>query len=677
MPKKNINVKWRLQGLTCAHCAAKIENELGKVEGVRDPVLNFTTSQLSFIANEEATIEEVRRRIKKIAAHVEILKLEDAKKPNLVKENWQMISGTFLFFLGLMLGYPGLLLMAYLLAGFKTLKKAGSNFFRGQVFDENFLMAIATLGAICLGDYQEAVAVMLFYGIGELLQYLAVTRSRGLISGLLDLKVESVHLIGQHGIVDIAIDNIKIGNLIQVLPSERIPLDGVVVEGSADLNMSALTGESMPKYIRAGEMALSGSIAVNGLLKIRVTSTSKTSTIAKIMELVEHSASKKSTSERFITRFSRYYTPAVVGVALGVAIIPTLLFGDISWVYRALVFLVISCPCALMVSIPLAWFAGIGAASKEGILVKGANYLEMLNDITVIAFDKTGTLTEGQFSVVKVQPSGLSADEFLKYAAHAEANSTHPIAKSIIKTYAKAIKHEKITGVQEIPGMGVRAMVDGREVILGNTAPLDIFPEGGDTLAYLYLDGQYKGYLVLRDQVKQSSRDAILALQASGIHVVMLTGDTHECAQKVAAQLGIVDVRASLLPHEKVAAVAALLKGLPEGSRLAFVGDGLNDAPVLALADVGIAMGGLGSDAAIEAADVVLMTDDPNAILKARKFSKKTLAVLYQNIALALGIKLLVMILSLFGLAGLWLAVFADVGVTLLTVLNSIRILKK
>ena len=679
MAKKQVSAKLRLVGLTCAHCAAKIEREAEAVKGVQDLSLNFSTSLLSFKAEDEDTVKAVIALIKKIAPHVEV-KIDEGQPHSpfsglsLLKKNWHLIGGGLLFVTALLYPQPELYVLAYLLSGYQVLKKAASNMLRGQLFDENFLMVIATIGALALGEYPEAIAVMLFYEIGELFQFIAVNKSRTSISSLLDLRVDSAHVVGHHGIQTVPIDSVKVGAHILVKPGERVPLDGVILEGEADLDLSALTGESQPKFAGTGSEILSGAIVVNGALKVQVRATSKDSTVARILQLVENASEKKSKSERFMTRFSRYYTPVVVGVAFLVAVVPPLFLGGFGeWLYRALVFLVVSCPCALVVSIPLAWFAGIGAASRDGVLVKGANYLEMLQKTEVLVFDKTGTLTKGEFAVKDIRPVSSTADELLKWAACAESQSNHPIAKSIVKCYGQPVALE---AVSELAGKGVRALVDGRVVLVG-TAEFVGCPVVSDAV-HVSLDGEYAGYLILSDEIKPTSATAINRLKADGVkRMVMLTGDQPPQAKAVAEKLGIKEFRAGLLPHEKVAVVEALLGELPPGSYLAFIGDGINDAPVLARSDIGIAMGGLGSDAAIEAADVVLMKDDLLALVAARIRSRQTVKILYQNIAFAIGIKVLVMVLSLFGFADLWLAVFADVGVTVLTILNSIRILRK
>ena len=683
MSKKNITVKLKLVGLTCAHCASKIERESALVKGVQELSLNFSTSMLSLKVEDEAALEAVKALIKKIAPHVAI-EMDAGKAYSLLngkvllKQNWQLLLGGILFIFALFLQSAWLYGAAYLLSGFKVIKKAGSNLLRGDFFDENFLMVIATAGALFLGEYPEAIAVMLFYEIGELFQFLAVNKSRTSISNLLDLRAETAHLIGHHGLQTVSVETVEIGDSILVKPGERVPLDGVILEGEADLDLSALTGEAVPKFAAVGEAVLSGAIVTNGSLKIKVTATSETSTVTRILELVENASAKKSKSERFMTRFSRYYTPFVVIGALITAFGIPLFLGDFStWIYRALVFLVVSCPCALVVSIPLSWFAGIGAASRDGVLVKGANYLEMLSKVETLVFDKTGTLTVGHFTVTEVNAFSFSKEEFLRLAAHAEANSNHPIAKSIVRAYGKPV-HVLDCQIQELAGQGVKALIEGRTVLLGNGTLVGYQSEVPGTVVYMSVDGVYAGYLVVSDQIKPHSAAAINRLKEDGIKkIVMLTGDREEVAQQIAHELGIKDVRAGLLPHEKVEAVEELLAQLPPGAYLAFVGDGINDAPVLARSHVGIAMGGLGSDAAIEAADVVLMKDDPLAIIAAMNRSRQTMRVLRQNIAIALGIKLLVMLLSIVGFAGLWLAVFADVGVTLITIINSIRILRK
>ena len=590
----------------------------------------------------------------------------------------------------------GLYLIPYLIVGYDILQKAGKGILNGRIFDENFLMTVATLGAIAIalydntGDYTEAVAVMLFYQIGEWFQGYAVGKSRKNISELMDIRPDyaNIEKDGQLGRVDP--DEVKIGDVIVVQPGEKVPLDGIVIEGKSSLNTSALTGESVPRGIEAGAEITSGCINLTGLLKIRTTKLFGESTVSQILELVENASSRKSRSEAFITRFARVYTPIVFFSALALAIIPPLvrLFGmgleadwD-DWIYRSLVFLVISCPCALVISIPLSFFAGIGGASKEGILVKGSNYLEALSEATVLVFDKTGTMTQGVFEVTDIHHSTIDDAKLIELAALAESSSSHPISKSLQKAYGKAIDRNRIKNVQEISGEGVIATVDCIQVAAGNeklmrrlgVEPISCHSVG--TIVHMALDGKYAGHIVIADRIKPHAAEAIREAKKAGVKkTVMLTGDTRKVGEKVAAELGIDEVRAELMPADKVTIVEELIAQNKGKQKLAFVGDGINDAPVLSRADIGIAMGAMGSDAAIEAADVVLMDDDPLKIAKGIKISRKCLAIVKENIWFAIGIKVACLILGAFGLANMWMAIFADVGVMILAILNAIRAL--
>ena len=583
-----------------------------------------------------------------------------------------------------------LYMIPYLVIGYDILKKAVKGIMNRQVFDENFLMAVATVGAIALGDYKEGVAVMLFYQIGELFQSYAVGKSRRNISELMDIRPDYANIEKDGEVVQVDPDEVAIGTIILVKPGEKIPIDGIVTEGTSSLNTSALTGESLPRNAKEGDEVISGCINMTGLLKIKTTREFGESTVSKILELVENSSSRKSRSENFISKFARIYTPAVCYGAVALALIPPIVrmvfmglpadFG--TWIYRALTFLVISCPCALVISIPLSFFAGIGGASKEGVLVKGSNYLETLSQTKYVVFDKTGTMTQGVFEVSGIFPAALSKEELIECAACAESYSSHPISKSLQKAYGKEIDKNRVTEVTEVSGKGVTAKVDGRLVAAGNGKLMDqlgipytVCDQVG-TLVYVAVDGTFAGCIVISDLLKPHAKEAIDALKRAGVtRTVMLTGDTKRVADSVAAELGIHEVCSELLPADKVAKVEELLAKKSEKEKLAFVGDGINDAPVLSRADIGIAMGALGSDAAIEAADIVLMDDDPLKIAKAIKISRKCIRIVYENIYFAIGIKVICLILGALGIANMWAAIFADVGVMVIAVLNAIRAL--
>ena len=589
-----------------------------------------------------------------------------------------------------------LYLAAYLVIGYDILKKAGQGILNGRVFDENFLMAVATVGAFALaiyeksGDYNEAIAVMLFYQIGELFQSYAVGKSRKNISALMDIRPDYANVERDGQLVQVDPDEVAVGTVIVVQPGEKVPIDGVVVEGSSTLNTSALTGESLPRDACEGDEIISGCINMTGLLKIRTTKAFGESTVSKILELVENSSSRKSRSEDFIAKFARIYTPVVCYSALALAVLPPVirLIGGMDgqweqWVYRALTFLVTSCPCALVVSIPLSFFAGIGGASKEGVLIKGSNYLETLSQVKTVVFDKTGTLTKGVFEVTAVHHSDMDERKLLEYAALAECASSHPISKSLQKAYGKAIDRSRVTDIQEISGHGVTACVDGHTVAAGNSKLMtqlnipyhDCHSVG--TIIHMAVDGKYAGHIVISDVVKPHAKEALAQLHKAGVEkTVMLTGDAKKVAEAVAAELGVDEVHSELLPGDKVAQVETLLAQQKGRDKLAFVGDGINDAPVLSRADIGIAMGAMGSDAAIEAADIVLMDDDPAKISKAIKISRKCIGIVYQNIVFALLVKFACLALVAVGAADMWAAIFADVGVMVLAVLNAVRALR-
>ncbi len=588
-----------------------------------------------------------------------------------------------------------LYMVPYLIIGYDILLKAGKGIKNRQVFDENFLMAVATVGAIVLavtgdGDYTEAIAVMLFYQVGEWFQSYAVGKSRRNISELMDIRPDYANVEQEGKLLQVDPDEVEIGTVIVVQPGEKVPIDGIVEEGNSSLNTSALTGESVPRDIKPGDEIISGCINMTGVLKIRTTKEFGESTVSKILDLVENASSRKSRSEAFISKFARIYTPAVCYSALALAVLPPvfrMLFLDLPadwsmWIYRALTFLVISCPCALVISIPLSFFAGIGGASKEGILVKGSNYLETLSQTKCVVFDKTGTLTEGVFEVSGIHHSTMENEKLLEYAALAESASSHPISRSLQRAYGKELDRARVTDIEELSGNGIVAKVDGREVAVGNGKLMDrlkisyIPCHQVGTIIHVAIDGAYAGHVVISDRIKPNAGKAIAALKTAGVEkIVMLTGDIKSVADQVAKDLGIDEVFSELLPGDKVEKVDGLLAGKREKAKLAFVGDGINDAPVLSRADIGIAMGAMGSDAAIEAADVVLMDDDPMKIAKAIKISRKCLGIVYQNIVFAIGVKLICLLLGALGIANMWLAIFADVGVMIIAVLNAIRAL--
>ena len=579
------------------------------------------------------------------------------------------------------------LIVAYVILGWDVVWQAVKNITRGQVFDEHFLMSVSTIGAFAIGEYPEAVAVMLFYQVGEFFQSLAVKRSRKSISDLMDIRPDSA-TVKRNGVLQVVSpESVAVGEIIVVKPGEKIPLDGIVVDGESMLDTKALTGESVPRSIRKGDEALSGCINQSGLLTLKVTKSFGESTVSKITDLVENASARKAPTENFITTFARYYTPVVVGMAAVLAIIPPLVLGGgwSEWLRRGFVFLIVSCPCALVISIPLTFFGGIGAASKRGVLVKGSNYLEALNKVSVVVFDKTGTLTKGVFEVANIIPAaGYQKEQVLEYAAQAESYSNHPIAKSILATYGKPIDQKQFSGFEEISGHGISVMVQGKKVLAGNNKLMESEKiayaacDAAGTKFYVAADGSYVGCILIADEVKPDSKCAIAELKKIGVEkTVMLTGDDERIGKSVADELGLDAYYAQLLPDQKVEKLEMLDKQKRQGSKLAFVGDGINDAPVLARADVGIAMGGLGSDAAIEAADVVLMTDEPSKLVEAIDVAKATKRIVMQNIVIALGIKSVFLVLGALGMAGMWEAVFGDVGVTIIAVLNAMRILKK
>lgn len=585
--------------------------------------------------------------------------------------------------------YPNAILIAFLAAflvsGGDVVKKAVMNIARGQIFDENFLMSVATIGAFLVGEYPEGAAVMLFYQVGEWFQAYAVNKSRKNIRELMDIRPDYANVKRGDEIITCMPEEVAIDETILVKPGERIPLDGVVLKGTTTLDTMALTGESIPREAFPGENVISGCVNLTGVIQVCVTKAFGESTVSKILELVENASSRKSESENFISKFARYYTPTVVGLAVLLAVIPPLVTGAgwYMWIYRALSFLVVSCPCALVISIPLSFFGGLGGASKAGILIKGSNYLEALSKTEIVVMDKTGTLTKGNFAVSNIVPIGVEREQLLELAAYAESGSNHPIAASLRAAYGRAIASERITSLKEAAGYGVSAVVDGKQVIAGNLSHMEqhgiscqAAKENG-TIVYAACDGVYIGYLVIEDEIKPDAQTAVAQLKAMGIQeIVMLTGDREETAGQVAAKLGIDKVYAKLLPGEKVDRMEELLQKKSEGGKLVFVGDGMNDAPVLARSDIGIAMGGMGSDAAIEAADIVIMTDEPSRIAKGIQISKRTLRIVKQNIVFAIGVKVLILLLAACGMASMWAAVFGDVGVAVIAILNAMRALK-
>ena len=608
------------------------------------------------------------------------------------KRGMKIIIALILFLIAFIIKFPNewinnaIYIISYIIVGFDIVKKAIRNIIRGKVFDENFLMAVATIGAFGIGEFPEAVAVMLLYQIGELFQSYAVDKSRKSISSLMDIRPDFANVERDGKIQKVDPDEVEIGEIIVIKPGEKVPLDGIVIEGDSSLDTKALTGETLPKNVTISDEVLSGCINVHGVIKIKVTKEFGESTVSKILDLVENASSKKSKSENFITKFAQYYTPIVVIIAVILAIIPPIFIQDATfseWIYRALSFLVVSCPCALVISIPLSFFGGIGGASKMGILIKGSNYLEAISNTETIVFDKTGTLTEGVFEVQKVNAIGISQEELLKLTAYAEDYSNHPIAMSVKKAYNQEIDKKQIIKIQELSGLGIDAKIGEQDVLVGNEKLMNKYSinftksDEIGTILYIAVNGKYAGYILIADKIKKDSALAIKNLKKNNVkQTVMLTGDRKAVGENVAKQLGIDKVYTELLPDGKVEKVEELLKAKSEKGKLAFVGDGINDAPVLALADIGIAMGGLGSDAAIEAADVVLMTDEPSKIVDAIHLSKRTMRIVRENIVFAISVKVLVLILSALGISTLWEAVFADVGVSIIAIINALRVLR-
>ncbi|MEG6572557.1 heavy metal translocating P-type ATPase [[Clostridium] cellulosi] len=689
-----------LSGIDCNSCAEKIEEEVKKISGVKSANLDIATQRLTVEADDKGKLPVVLRavyqKIREMEPNVEISYTQDSKKTESadLKKQFKIISlifGTALFVIGMVFTLPAavefvLYLIAYLAVGGEILFKALRNIAKGQVFDENFLMSVATIGAFAIGEYPEGVAVMLFYQIGELLQDAAVDRSRKSISALMDIRPDYANLKIGDEIRRVAPEEAAVGDLIVVRPGERIPLDGRVVEGKSSLDMSALTGESLPRDVEAGSSVLSGSVNKTGLITVEVTSEYGESTVSKILNLVQNASSKKAPTENFITKFARIYTPVVVCTALALALIPPLVIPGVhfaEWIKRGLIFLVISCPCAIVVSIPLCFFGGIGGASKNGILVKGSNFLEALNNVDTVVFDKTGTLTKGNFKVAEIKTAnGFTEDEVLSLAAYAENYSNHPIAVSIRESYGKEIDSRRISDYEELSGKGIRVKIDGKTVLAGNSSLMKaeniacekIMSPG--TVVYIATDGKFAGYLVIADEIRPDSEKAIQELKAAGVKTAMLTGDSKAAGELVGKELGLDQIYTELLPHQKVEQLERLSKAIDGSGKLVFIGDGINDAPVLAQADVGIAMGGTGSDAAIEAADVVFMTDEPKKIVTAINIARRTHKIVWQNIIFALVVKAALLILGALGVANMWEAVFGDVGVTLIAVLNATRTMR-
>lgn len=699
-----------LKGLDCPNCSAKIEKEVGELEGVSSSVVNLMKQTLT-IEVDTSSAENVANQIRAIVhnheTEVEVSEYvtETAVIKNTNREDdkdgskkmiIRLISGAVFFAIGIISGkflsapLPvelAFLIVSYIILGGDVVLKAVKNIVKGRVFDENFLMSLSTIGAFMIGEYPEAVAVMLFYQVGEFFQDMSVKRSRKSIANLMDIRPDSATVNRNGELVTVAPETVSIGEVIVVKPGEKIPLDGVVIDGESMLDTKALTGESVPRTVRPGDEILSGCINQSGVLKNRVTKTFSESTVAKIIDLVENASSRKAPTENFITTFARYYTPIVVILAALLSVVPPLIFnGDwIEWIRRAMVFLVISCPCALVISIPLAFFGGIGASSKHGVLIKGSNYLEALNNVSTIVFDKTGTLTKGVFKVTDILcANDFASEQVLEYAARAESFSNHPIAKSILAAYGKEVDQATIADYKEITGHGISVVADGRKILAGNPKLMEteniayaVWDKVG-TKVYVAVDGQYAGCILIADEIKADSKKAISALKRIGVEkIVMLTGDDERIGKAVAEELDLDEYYAGLLPDQKVEKLELLDIKKRSGSKLAFVGDGINDAPVLARADVGIAMGGLGSDAAIEAADIVLMTDEPSKLVEAIGVAKATKRIVIQNIVISLAVKGLFLVLGAFGITGMWEAVFGDVGVALIAVFNAMRVMKK
>ncbi|WP_353854572.1 heavy metal translocating P-type ATPase [Bacillus sp. Bos-x628] len=687
-----------LNGLDCGNCARKIETGVSKLDGIKTCSINFATGTLTVTHGDtqETMSERIEKTVQSIEPHVSVSPKEaghqhDHGTKHLKSIVCKLIGGAVIGITAYLIPEDGWLqfvmfLAAYLLVGGDVVFKALRNIVRGQVFDENFLMTIATVGAFIIHQYPEALAVMLFYQIGELFQGAAVNRSRRSISELMMIRPEYANLKVENETIKVKPEEVSVGDRIIVKPGEKIPLDGLVMEGFSLVDTSALTGESVPRDVEAGKEVLAGFVNQNGILEIEVQKELSESAVTKILDLVENASSRKAQTENFITKFAKYYTPAVVVLALLLAFVPPLMIPSAQlseWVYRALVFLVISCPCALVVSIPLGFFGGIGAASKRGILVKGSNYLEALHSVRYAVFDKTGTLTKGNFTVTHIAAhEKWSEEELLAFAALAEAHSSHPIAESIKAAYGSSLDESRIEAYEDIAGHGIKAIISGVHVLAGNDRLME--REGiafekekrNGTVVYLAVDGKFAGSILISDELKDDAIETVSALKQLGIKTIMLTGDSNQVGTAVAQQIGIDEVHTELLPQDKVAKIEEIDQQKAPHETLLFVGDGINDTPVLARADIGIAMGGLGSDAAVEAADIVIMTDQPSKVVEAIGVAKRTRAIVWQNIAFALGVKGVFLLLGAFGIATMWEAVFSDVGVTVLAVLNAMRVMK-
>ncbi|AGB20068.1 heavy metal translocating P-type ATPase [Thermoanaerobacterium thermosaccharolyticum] len=688
-----------LEGLDCAVCAAKIEDNVKKIDGICNANVDLINTKLTVELEDINKINDINKAIKKVIKDVEPnIHISDSEG-KIVKDKdsrfkWkimQLLSAAALFILPVIFKLPeyakfSLFFISYIISGGEIIALSIKKILKGQLFDENFLMSISTIGAFAIGKYEEGVSVMLFYQIGTLIEDYAVDNSRKSIKDLMDIRPDYANLKIENNIKKVPPEAVNIGDIILVKPGEKIPLDGKVIDGKSFVDTSSLTGEYLPMEVTIGSNVLSGFINKNGLLTVKVEKSFKESTVSKILDLIENAGNKKAQAENFITKFAKYYTPIVTLSALFIATIPPLLLNEnfSNWIYRALVFLVISCPCALVISVPLSFFSGIGAASKNGILIKGSNYLEVLNDVKTIVFDKTGTLTEGTFKVTEINAENpLKSDELLKYAAYGEYYSNHPIASSIINAYGSKIDAGKIKDYVELAGNGIKAIINDKEILIGNSKLMkshniafkDVRPYSA---VHIAVDGKYAGYIVISDSIKKDSKDTVKALKSLGVErLIMLTGDKKEISEYISNELGLDGVYSELLPDEKVNVVDQLCSNTDLKGKVAFVGDGINDAPALTRADIGIAMGKIGTDAAIEAADVVLMTDEPIKLVDAIKIAKKTHKIVLENIIFALGVKLSVLTLGALGLATMWEAVFADVGVTVLAVLNSLRILAK
>lgn len=693
--------KYQLKNIDCASCAVKIEEGLSKLEEVKFVNVNFANSTMIIDTND---IEKVKQKIKELEPEVEveepIQKKSFVSTSELAENKWTIIkavSALLLLLSGIIfekeihntpyhIAEYAVFITAYLIAGWKVILKAVKNIFKGKIFDENFLMTIATLGAFAIDEMAEGVAVMLFYVVGELFQDIAVNRSRKSIKALLEIKPDYANLKTNGETKKVSPEIVKVGEHIIVKTGEKIPLDGEIIEGNSFVETSALTGESVPRKVRENDIVLAGMINQSGLLTIKVTKLFNESSISKILELVENATSKKAQTEKFITTFAKYYTPVVVFGASLLAVIPPLLFSEqtfTDWIYRALVVLVISCPCALVISIPLGYFGGIGGASRKGILIKGSNYLDALTKVKTVVFDKTGTLTKGEFKVAEITTAnGFSKEVVLEYAAYTEAHSNHPIAKSILEAYSKGLDNTRIKNVEEISGHGIRAVVDGKEILIGNDKLLhkeniehDVCDVEG-TVVHVAVNKKYAGHIIISDRIKDDAIEAVSSLKQKGINTVMLTGDNKSTAEVYAKKLGIKEYYYELLPENKVEHIEKLIEQSNKGDNVAFVGDGINDAPVIARADVGIAMGALGSDAAVETADVVLMTDSPMQVVHSIEIAKRTRMIVWQNILFAMGVKLFFILLGVFGIATMWEAVFGDMGVAIIAILNAMRVMK-